>query len=75
MKGLVFAAAVLAMSMAASVSARADYAVVKFESGFCQIWWASATPVGSGWSKITVTPDYSGAWAALDAAIQSRTCL
>ena len=39
MKRLAFAVGVVALSFAASVPARADFAVVKFELGYCRIWW------------------------------------
>jgi hypothetical protein len=75
MKRLAFAVGVLALGFAASSPARADYAVVKFESGFCRIWWESATtPWGADWQKIAVARDWDGAWAALDNAIKSGWC-
>lgn len=75
MKRLAFAVGVLALGFAASTPARADYAVVKFELGFCRIWWDSgATPWGTGWTKIASAPDFSSAWAAQDAAVKSGTC-
>ena len=47
MKRLAFAVGVLALGFAASTPARADFAVVKFELGFCRIWWDSGRyPVG-----------------------------
>jgi len=42
MKRFVFAVGVLAIGFAASTPARADFTVVKFESGFCRIWWNTA---------------------------------
>jgi hypothetical protein len=75
MKHLAFAIGVLALSVAASASARADYAVVRWDDGYCRIWWdASATPWGAGWAKIATAPDWSSAEAAFDAAVQSNTC-
>lgn len=79
MKRFVFAVGILALTMAlgfgALTPARADYAVVKFETGYCQIWWDSgATPWGTNWAKIAVAPDWPGAMAALYAAIANRTC-
>jgi hypothetical protein len=38
MKKLVLIASACAMSMAASDQARADYSVIRWTSGFCQIW-------------------------------------
>jgi hypothetical protein len=75
MKRLAFAVGVLALGFAAATPARADYAVVKFELGFCRIWWdGGATPWGSSWTKIASAPDFSGAWAAQDAAVKSGKC-
>ena len=44
MKRLAFAVGVLALGFAAATPARADFAVVKFELGFCRIWWDTGTP-------------------------------
>ena len=44
MKRSVFAIGLLALGIAAATPARADYAVVRFDTGYCQIWWdGSAT--------------------------------
>jgi len=76
MKRLIFAVGILALGFAASTPARADYSVVKFELGFCRIWWdSSAAPWGSGWTKIATAPDWASAWAALDAAVAAKKCL
>ena len=77
MKRLAFAFGVLAPGFTASAPARADYSVVKFESGYCQIWWDSGvTPWGVGWTKIVVgLPDFPAAWAALNAALTQRVLL
>jgi hypothetical protein len=75
MKRLAFAVGVLALGLAASSAARADYAVVRYQAGYCQIWWdASADPWGSGWTKIAMVPDYASARAALNVAIANNQC-
>jgi len=75
MTRLAFGIAILALGLAAVTPARADYTVVKFADGYCQIWWNSAaTPWGVGWTKIAMAPDWSSAWAAREAAINARTC-
>jgi len=75
MKRFVFAVGVLVIGFAASTPARADFTVVKFESGFCRIWWNnSANPMGTGWSRIATAPDFMGAWAAQDAAVKKSKC-
>jgi hypothetical protein len=38
MKRLVFVLGVLAVGLAATAPARADFAVVKFKSGYCRVW-------------------------------------
>jgi hypothetical protein len=38
MKRIAFAVTLLALGFGASVPAEADYAVVKFGSGFCRVW-------------------------------------
>lgn len=76
MKHLVFAAGVLAFALAASSPARADYAIVQLQDGWCKIWWDSgATPWGVGWRKIAIgLPDWLSAHAALDTARSQGVC-
>jgi hypothetical protein len=75
MKRFAFAVGLLALGLAAATPARADYSVVRFETGYCQIWWdAGATPWGVNWTKVAVTPDWASAYSALYAAIAARTC-
>ena len=75
MKRLALVIGVLALGFIASSPARADFAVVKFELGYCRIWWdSSAAPWGTGWAKVAVAPDWAAAWSALDAAIKEGTC-
>jgi hypothetical protein len=75
MKRLALAVGVLTLSLAASSAARADYAVVRYQAGYCQIWWdSSADPWGAGWTKIALAPDYAAARAALNVAIANRQC-
>jgi hypothetical protein len=75
MKRLAFAAGLLALGFAAATPARADYAVVRFETGYCQIWWdGGATPWGVNWTKVAITPDWASAYSAMSAAIAARTC-
>jgi hypothetical protein len=75
MKRLAFAVGLLALGVAAATPARADYAIVRFETGYCQIWWdGGATPWGVNWTKVAITPDWASAYSALYAAIAARTC-
>jgi hypothetical protein len=48
MKRLVFAIGVLALGLMATVPARADFAIVKFPSGYCRIWTNTAVVSLSG---------------------------
>jgi hypothetical protein len=77
MKRLAFvvcAACVLGFSAAAP--ARADYAVVQLDDGWCKIWWENADiPWGVGWTKIAIgLPDWLLASAALNAARSQGAC-
>jgi hypothetical protein len=75
MKRLAFAVGVLALSFAASVPARANFAVMKFELGYCRIWWdTAAKPIGTGWSVVATAPTFEGAWAAQTAAVKKGKC-
>jgi hypothetical protein len=75
MKRLAFAIGILAIGLTVS-PARADFAVVRFEDGFCRVWWDSAgTPWGVGWTKLALgMPDWPTAWAALDGARAQGAC-
>jgi hypothetical protein len=61
---------------AAPIAARADFALVRFESGYCRIWWDSAaTPPGAGWIKIAAgLPDLAAATAVLNNAVALGVC-
>jgi hypothetical protein len=76
MKRLAFAIGVLALGFAGLTPARADFAVVQYENGRCQIWWDSgADPWGYSWSKIVVgLPDWPAAAAALYTARAQNIC-
>jgi hypothetical protein len=67
---------VLALGFAAATPARADFAVVQYGNGDCQIWWDSgANPWGTDWRKISIgLPDWSAARAALDSARAQSVC-
>jgi hypothetical protein len=76
MKRLALAVGLLALGSVAATPARADFAVVRFETGYCQIWWDSFdNPWGVGWTKVAIgLPDYSVAWAALANAVGQGVC-
>jgi hypothetical protein len=48
MKKVVFAIGVLALGVAAAVPARADFAVVKWGSGYCRVWHDSTVSPWGG---------------------------
>jgi hypothetical protein len=75
MKRLAFVLGVVALGFAAAGPARADFSVIKFENGYCQIWWAGATPFGTGWSKVATAPDFMAGCKALDDAVAKKTCM
>jgi hypothetical protein len=75
MKRFAIAASVVTLGLTATVPARADYALVRWDNGYCRVWWeASATPWGVGWAKIATAPEYSTATAVFDQAVQTGTC-
>jgi hypothetical protein len=76
MRRWVLILAALASVIAATTPARADYALVQLQDGWCKVWWDSgATPWGVGWTKIAVgLPDWLAASAALDSARSQGVC-
>jgi hypothetical protein len=76
MKQLAFALLLMAVAFVGTTSARADFAVVQFGDGYCKIWEDStATPWGTGWTKIAIAlPGHNAAQAALDNAIAQGVC-
>ncbi len=76
MKQAAFAAALTALGIAASSSARADYTVIQFASGHCEVWHDSSDdPAGAGWRKLAIgLPTWSAAMSMLDAARAQDLC-
>lgn len=76
MKQIAFAIALSAFSLAASSSARADYTVIQFASGHCEVWHDSSDdPAGAGWRRIAYgLPSWDAAMSALDAARAEDVC-
>jgi hypothetical protein len=86
MKQLAFALGVLTLSMTAVTQAHADFAVVRFHSGFCRVWGPPAAPPQDfqylafrrgwpphiWWQHIFATP--GAAEAALHEAIATNRC-
>lgn len=77
MKKLRFAMGMLALGLVAAAPARADYVVVKFDPGYCRIWWQSSMkPYGAGWSYVgRPYGDLPSAYTALNAAWMRKVCL
>src|SRR5262252_10417762 len=72
MKRLVFAIGVLALGFAASTPARADFSAMRFELGYCRIWWNNGiNPIGTGWTRVATAPDFID---AQDAAVKKGNC-
>jgi hypothetical protein len=76
MKRLAFATSLCAFALMTGAPARADYAVVQFADGWCQVWWDSAAdPWGTTWRKLVIgLPTWSAAHAALDDARAQAAC-
>jgi hypothetical protein len=76
MQRAILAVSALALGVSLSTAARADFAVVRFADGRCQVWWDSTTnPWGAGWSKIAMgLPDRFSAQAVLANALAQAIC-
>src|SRR5580658_10209007 len=76
MKFLAFAIGLFVLGLSAITPARADFAVVQFGGGRCQIWWDSTdNPWGDTWKKVAIgLPDWSAASIALDNAPAQNLC-
>ncbi len=75
MKRLAFGIGILALSFVATVPARANFSVIKFADGHCEVWWdQSFPPRGASWTKIAITPDWWSAQFALDWATTIGDC-
>jgi hypothetical protein len=76
MKRLAFGIGLLALTFAAATPARADFALIRFADGRCEIWWgAAAIPRGAGWTKLVITPDWWSAQIERDWAIMHGACI
>jgi hypothetical protein len=76
MKQLVIAVWIVAIGIAASTPAEADFAVVQFGDGYCRVWHDSgADPWGANWRKIAIgLPSWDEASIALDSARAQNIC-
>ncbi|HZR63415.1 MAG TPA: hypothetical protein VFA80_20905 [Xanthobacteraceae bacterium] len=73
---LALAVPMLALAFAASTPARADYAVIQFANGDCEVWSNSTdNPWGSGWRKLAFgLPNWDAGEAAYHAAKAEGVC-
>jgi hypothetical protein len=76
MKTLALLIASLSVALAVSTSAKADYALIQFRDGRCEIWQDSGSdPWGAGWTKLAFGfPDYFAAHNAIDGALAQGVC-
>jgi hypothetical protein len=76
MRKLTFALGVLAIGFAASTPARADFVVVRFDPGYCQVWTGSNTkPTGTGWHVVGKPyATWQAATSAVDSARAKKLC-
>jgi len=76
LKPLTFAISAAALALAASVPARADFALIQFSDSRCEVWSGSGSnPFGSGWRKLLVgIPDWDSAEAAWHSARSQGVC-
>jgi hypothetical protein len=76
MKQIAFAVALTTLGVVASGPARADYTVIQFASGHCEVWHDSSDdPAGAGWRKLAIgLPSWDAAESALDAARAQDVC-
>jgi hypothetical protein len=82
MKRLAFAAGLLVLGIAAATPARADFAVIEFNSGYCRVWTDTAfgpqdgrfLPFWSLWGWIHSFPTWAMADAAMHRAVAHHRC-
>jgi hypothetical protein len=77
MKKLIITASLCAASMAASSQARADYSVIRWTSGFCQVWDNSTPwkPFPSDYKRGRVQfPTFNAAMMAKMQLVARREC-
>lgn len=73
---LALAVPMLTLAFAASTPARADYTLIQFASGYCEVWANSAdNPGGAGWTKLAIAlPNWHAGQAAYHAARAQGVC-
>lgn len=73
---LALAVPLLALAFAAATPARADYALIQFSSGECEVWSDSSdNPWGSGWTKLAFgLPNWDAGQAAYHTARAQGIC-
>jgi hypothetical protein len=73
---LALAVPTLALAFAVTAPAQADYALIQFASGECEVWSDSAdNPWGAGWRKLAIgLPNWDAGQAAYHAARADGVC-
>jgi len=78
MRRLTLALATLVVALTAAGAARADYAIIRWNSGDCTIWdnrGFLAVPIGFGWGVVaTGLPSYGAARGFLEAMYRRGVC-
>jgi hypothetical protein len=76
MRYLALATVLFTAALAGSTAARADYALIQFRDGRCEIWQDSVdNPWGAGWSKLAIgLPSFPAAQMARDSAFAQGVC-
>jgi hypothetical protein len=67
---------ILVSGLVAVTPARADFSLIRFADGHCEIWWgAYAAPLSAGWIKLGITPDWWSAQVLRDEALLHGACI
>jgi hypothetical protein len=67
----------MVLGLLAATPAKADFSVIRWTSGWCQIWdnAVPTTPWPTDYTVVaTKLPNWNAAWAAFHGAIASRKC-
>ena len=76
MRSCVLSIGILLSMLVAQTPARADFSLIRFADGHCEIWWgAYAAPMSAGWIKLGITPDWWSAQIMRDEAILHGACI
>jgi len=65
----------IALGLVAASPARANFSLIRFADGRCEIWLDTFAPRGTGWTMIAITQDWWSAQVARDFAIVNKVCI